>query len=85
MQLQGGHQAVVRSVDFLSNSILTGGEDARLCRWDWYSGLGAGDLDTTAKGLTTRAEGGRKDGMHVVRTEAGMMRSKLKTPSYRPY
>jgi hypothetical protein len=34
VQLKGGHSALVRAVDYSPTSIVTGGEDARLCLWN---------------------------------------------------
>lgn len=39
-QLESGHQGLVRSVDFAGDTVVTGGEDARLCLWS-LSGQGA--------------------------------------------
>jgi WD40 repeat protein len=47
-QLQGGHQALVRAVDFDfgSNTIVTAGEDARLCLWSTTGGGGGGAVES---------------------------------------
>ncbi len=49
VQLQQGHVGLVRAVDFYQGSYVTGGEDARLCRWANEAGaVGAGPSPTAS-------------------------------------
>ena len=52
----GGHVSDVRCFHWGANSLLTGGEDARLCSW----GAGAGD-DAAALASSSRKAAGRAD------------------------
>ena len=96
LQLEQGHQSVVRCMSYLPSSIVTGGEDARLCMWPASppapqpvaakSHASAGGGAVASANASAVSGGGVGVGIGVGQPGYGRIKGPTKAPKpYRPY
>lgn len=77
--LSGGHREQIRAFDWLGQTVITGGEDAKICCWR-TPGSGAGEGEDSRETSMMGVEGGSPSG-GVMRTKADHRASR----AYHPY